>query len=129
MALPESGITNWDMWTALGGVGAFFLALFGTISGIRLSQHKKLQGQLTGIETRLKIQIEDVAEKAEKDHEELRVQVTGLSNTIRDHYLMRREHEQAFRAFNDSVTDIRKDIGSLGNRIDDVLRDMYRRPG
>lgn len=104
----------------------------GVISTVFLYLHARRSKILQGFQKQLneiRGEIRDVTTINQQEHAIQRTQINDIALTIARDYVRASQLDRTRLDINGLVTDIRKDIGALNNRIDNLLRPIERRHG
>lgn len=65
--------------------------------------------------------LDEQAKNTKADHEATRKQIGDMTATISEHYLRRDDFRPAIQSFNDSIIEVRKDVGDVRNQLVDLM--------
>lgn len=88
----------------------------------RQSQLDKIDDRLEEINER----ITKIAEVNALEHAAVKAQVADVALSVANNYVRERDFTRAIAAVDASLIEVRKDVGAVHNRIDDVFRHGWR---
>ncbi len=104
-------------WEALAALAAWAMVMVALVGGLM----KKFAALDAKFAVHLKQNFDDATAA--------RAQIADIALTTSENYMRRREVEVLTRDLNATMTEVRKEIGSVNNRIDDWLNRRHRSDG
>lgn len=112
-------------WPALSALAAWATVVI-TLLGWLFKRFADLEAKLSAHVAALEIKLAEHARENMKEHQAMRAQVGDITLTMADNYVRQRDWNAGQRAFNETMSELRKEVGAVHNRIDELFRDQRR---
>lgn len=111
-------------WLAFAGVMATCMSVVVTII---IFLHRIRKEEMLRMERRLQGALDSQSKASEAAHLMLTTQVRDIADGVRETYVDRREFDGTIRMVRESMTQISKDVGHVGNRVDECAKQLSNR--
>lgn len=93
----------------------------------RTTAIERLDARIGDVELRLNDRFIKISTSATAQHEAISRAISDLAATVANNYVRRIDLDSAMRTISEGITESRKDIGKVHERVDDLFRDLLGR--
>lgn len=112
----------WKIIRHINGVEMRQMVRLEEVEARQAAYRHEANGRFMDQLNQLEDKIDAGTREAEKSHRELLVQVKDMALTMHDNFVSKPDLRDALKLIHEAVVDVRKEVGSVHTRVDDLYR-------
>lgn len=87
---------------------------------------EEMKSSITGLRQQIEVEKNALLEKMRTDHQGMSAQISDMNRTVGQEFVRQQEFQASHRSLSAAITDARKDVGIVGNKVDDLGKRIDR---